>query len=348
MTDRREVTILMGGASSEREVSLVSGRAVMEAIDTSRYNARVVDVGAVGNLVYSMPHACQESASAVATHGGDRETGASGAARLAGDLAAGQGMPDVIFIALHGRYGEDGAVQGMLELLGIPYTGSGVLASALAMDKIATKRVIQSCGVPTPAWTTVSAWQYARGLMPDVEGACGFPAIVKPNREGSTIGVTVVNSGGEVKAAIEEALRHDTSVLIERFVRGREITVGILGTHDLQLLPIIEIRPTTGFYDYEAKYTAGLTEKIVPAPLDKAVAAQALRAAEMTHRAVGCSGMSRVDMIVSDEGVTVLEVNTIPGMTPTSLLPRAAQAAGISFTDLISRIIESGIEEGAR
>ena len=350
MSERTEVAILMGGASSEREVSLVSGRAVMEAIDTARYNARPVDLGAVGNSVYSCPAAVSGARGRAAAVREAPESIYNGAAVLAAELTDKQSLPDIVFIALHGRYGEDGTVQGMLELLGIPYTGSGVLASALAMDKIATKRVLESCEVPTPAWTSVTAWEYARGIVPDVADECGFPAIVKPNREGSTIGVTVVHSADGVRAAVEEALRHDTSVLIEKFVRGREITVGILGAHDLQMLPIVEIRPRTGFYDYEAKYTAGLTEKIVPAPLDEPVAARALRAAELTHRAIGCSGMSRVDLIVPEDGEapTVLEVNTIPGMTPTSLLPRAAQAAGISFTGLISRIIECGVEEGAR
>ena len=350
MSERIRVAILMGGASSEREVSLVSGRAVMEAIDTARYNARPVDLGAVGSSVYSCPAAVSGVRGRAAAVREAPESIYNGAAVLAAELTDKQSLPDIVFIALHGRYGEDGTVQGMLELLGIPYTGSGVLASALAMDKIATKRVLESCEVPTPAWTSVTAWEYARGIVPDVADECGFPAIVKPNREGSTIGVTVVHSADGVRAAVEEALRHDTSVLIEKFVRGREITVGVLGAHDLQMLPIVEIRPRTGFYDYEAKYTAGLTEKIVPAPLDEPVAAQALKAAELTHRAIGCSGMSRVDLIIPENGEapTVLEVNTIPGMTPTSLLPRAAQAAGISFTGLISRIIECGVEEGAR
>ncbi len=345
---RRRVAILMGGASSEREVSLVSGRAVMEAIDTNRYEAVAVELGPVGRFV------CVSAASALSCSAGavtlapDGDDLGCGAHRLADDLVSKGGPPDIVFIALHGRYGEDGTVQGMLELLGIPYTGSGVLASALAMDKIATKRILESSGVTTPRWMQVTRQKFESGEIPDVGAACGFPAIVKPNREGSTIGVTIVNTSLDVPSALEEALRHDDVALVEEFIKGMEITVGVLGTHDLELLPIVEICPKTGFYDYQAKYTAGMTEKIIPARLDSGAAHEARRMAELTHRAVGCSGMSRVDMLVTPNEVTVLEVNTIPGLTPTSLLPRAAQAAGISFTDLISRIIESGLEEGVR
>lgn len=348
----KNVVILMGGASSEREVSLVTGRSVMEAIDTARYRARALEVGAMGRNASSLR---------ASVGGGSRlgiglqdEPSIEGpdAFSLARELLSGGSAPDVVFIAMHGRYGEDGAVQGMLETLGIPYTGSGVLASALAMDKVATKRLLQSEGLPTPAWCVVDA---TSPEIPDVGETIGFPVIVKPNREGSTIGVTLVNTQDEVAQAVEEALRHDNSALIEKFVTGMEITVGILEEHTLALrqrrpfaLPVIEICPKSGFYDYEAKYTAGLTEKIVPARLDKATTRLVQDMSVRVHGLLGCLGMSRVDLIVTDEGPTILEVNTIPGMTPTSLLPRAAAAVGISFTELISRIIESGLAEGPR
>lgn len=348
----KDVVILMGGSSSEREVSLVTGRSVMEAIDTTRYRTRALELGAMGRQV-SQLHA---RVSGFARHSvglqNDSSTEDPDAFSLSRELKAGGSSPDVVFIAMHGRYGEDGAVQGMLETLGIPYTGSGVLASALAMDKVATKRVLQSAGLPTPAWCIVDS---SHPDIPDVEECIGFPAIVKPNREGSTIGVTLVNSQNEVSQAVEEALRHDSSALIEQFVTGMEITVGILeetdsvlGTRKPFALPVIEICPKTGFYDYEAKYTAGLTDKIVPARLGEDTTSLVQEMSIQVHNLLGCLGMSRVDLIVTDQGPTILEVNTIPGMTPTSLLPRAAQAAGISFTDLISRIIESGLAEGPR
>jgi len=345
---KTDVVILMGGASGEREVSLVSGRAVMEAVDTSRFNARAVELGAVGRLAAAFVNVAVAEGGVATLPDGFTSGVRNGAAVLHEQIAPGGRAPDIVFIALHGRYGEDGTVQGMLELLGIPYTGSGVLASALAMDKVATKRVLQSVGVSTPSWVCVSRYEWDQGIVPDVEAVCGFPAIVKPNREGSTIGCTVIKSSQEIEPAVAEALRHDDVALIEQFVKGVEITVGVLGNHNVQILPTIEICPKGGFYDYEAKYTAGMTEKIVPARIDDQFIRVANNYAETTHRSIGCTGMSRVDMIVTATGPTVLEVNTIPGMTPTSLLPKAAQAAGISFTELITGIIESGLEGGAR
>ncbi|MCC6483531.1 MAG: D-alanine--D-alanine ligase [Armatimonadetes bacterium] len=347
---KKDVVILMGGASAEREVSLVSGRAVMEAIDTERYNARTVEVGAAGRIAAraNSSGSQQQLSHSVSTLESDRCEEVSAAHELAHELTRGGRLPDVVFVAMHGRYGEDGTVQGLLELLGVPYTGSGVLASALAMDKLMSKRIFHSAGIPTPRWLSISRQQYVRFGAPDVGMGCGFPAIIKPNREGSTIGCTRISSQREVEAALEEALRHDEVALIEEYVEGVELTAGILGDRPPQVLPLVEIRPKTGFYDYEAKYTAGLTEKIVPAQISESVARHTSEIAQQVHTVIGCSGMSRVDFIVTSEGPTVLEVNTIPGMTPTSLLPRAAQAAGIAFTDMITRIIESGLEEGVR
>lgn len=344
MSDIREVVILMGGASSERAVSLVSGRAVMEAIDTTRFHARAVDFQLAGRSVGVQ--AAAASTSVMDTAGACLEPAASG---LAEQILQGPAAPDVVFIALHGRYGEDGCVQGLLEMLGVPYTGSGVLASALAMDKVASKRIMESEGIPTPRWTTARRGDNAAEVLERVRNSCGFPCIVKPNREGSTIGATIVRQPEDVADAVAEALRHDALALIEELVGGIEVTVGILDGEDgPQALPVVEICPASGFYDYEAKYTAGAAEKIVPARLPEDTTEEVLSLALQTHVALGCIGMSRVDLFVTPAGSTVLEANTIPGMTPTSLLPRAAQAAGISFTELITRIIESGIREGVR
>ncbi len=345
MSDLIEVVILMGGSSSEREVSLVTGRAVMEAIDTSRFRARAVDLQLplralrVGAASGGAESACPQAAFALEEQ----------APLLLEQVAPGGSVPDVVFIALHGRYGEDGCVQGMLELLQIPYTGSGVLASALAMDKIATKRLLRSCGLPTPRWTCSDGRESPDALRERVAAECGFPCIVKPNREGSTVGAGIVREPEELEEALAEALRHDRLALIEELVSGAEVTVGILEKPEGPVaLPVVEIRPPGGFYDYRAKYTAGLTEKVCPAPLPEDVTERVQQIALETHRLLGCSGMSRVDLFVTPEGPTVLEVNTIPGLTPTSLLPRAAQAARISFTEMITLIIESGLREGVR
>ena len=256
--------------------------------------------------------------------------------------ALAQDRPDVVFIALHGPGGEDGTVQGMLEVLGIPYTGSGVLASALAMDKAMAKRVLSSVGVRMPQDVTV---RRGDGEAAARASRLALPVIVKPNRQGSTIGMGIVRDPSELDAALAAAFRHDDTALVEQFITGTEITVPVLGNDLLEVLPIVEIVPAGGFYDYQAKYTPGATDEIVPARIPAAVADEARNIALLCHRTLGCRGMSRADMIVTDAGeVYTLEVNTIPGMTPTSLLPRSAQAADIPFPRLLDRLIDLALE----
>jgi D-alanine-D-alanine ligase len=259
--------------------------------------------------------------------------------------------PDVVFIALHGKGGEDGTIQGMLELLGLPYTGSGVLASALAMDKSMTKRLFRTHGIPV-----IDDVQIERGhclpesaLVARVEAALGgFPVFVKPNAEGSTFGCTLVTAPEQLAAAIAEALRYDRRALIEKYIQGTEITVGVLGNageeDGLQALPIIEIVPKSAFYDYESKYAEGGSEHIIPARISHALTRRAQDIALQCHELLGCRGMSRTDMIVAGDRLYVLEVNTIPGMTPTSLLPQAAAYAGIPFSALLDRLIASALK----
>ena len=250
--------------------------------------------------------------------------------------------PDVVFIALHGPGGEDGTVQGMLEVLGVPYTGSGVLASALAMDKAMSKRLLVASGVKMP----LSIVARRGHKLSAGEWTLPLPVIVKPSRQGSTFGVTVVDNLDALDTALETAFRYDDTALVEQFVTGTEITVPIIGNEDLEILPIVEIVPAKGFYDYEAKYTPGATDEIVPARISDELSAKARDIAELCHRTLGCRGMSRTDMIVSPDGeIYTLEVNTIPGMTPTSLLPRSAEAAGISFPKLLDRLIELALEK---
>jgi D-alanine-D-alanine ligase len=264
------------------------------------------------------------------------------------DLAlAGDHRPDVAFIALHGRYGEDGTIQGMLELLGIPYTGSGVLASALAMSKVMSKKVFRAEGIPTPdSWVLAHPDEMEPLLARHAAGVerLPLPLVVKPNEQGSTIGITIVREEAELAPAIRTAFHHDSCVLLEQFVAGTEITAAVLGNRELEVLPLIEIVPQGGFYDYERKYTAGATDEIVPARIRPEETERARELAIQAHRALGCRGVSRVDMMVAPDGIWVLEVNTIPGMTPTSLLPRAAGAAGISFAQLLDRLIELALE----
>jgi D-alanine-D-alanine ligase len=336
MTDRIKVAVLMGGTSAEREVSLSTGRQILNALDPARYRVSALDTAS--GQKFLPPSGLTNPVAALTSSDGATEI--TTLPQL--PQAAENSRPDVVVIALHGPGGEDGTVQGMLEVLGIPYTGSGVLASALAMDKAMCKRVLTSVGVRMPRDITLRRGEDRSSLRFD---AMPLPWIVKPSRQGSTIGMTVVSEREQLASALDTAFTHDDTALVEQFIQGTEITVPILGNADLQVLPIVEIVPASGFYDYQAKYTAGATDEIVPARLSPSIAEEARRIALLCHQTLGCRGMSRTDMIVTPEGmIYTLEVNTIPGMTPTSLLPRAAEAAGLSFSQLLDRLIDLALE----
>jgi D-alanine-D-alanine ligase len=346
------VAVLMGGLSSERAVSLSTGRMILESLDRQKYEAIPVDAALLSGSVQRSLPGSETQVAAIAE--AERALARIGPLRSISDMTSSRDgrRVDLAIIALHGRFGEDGTIQGLLELLGIPYTGSGVLASALAMDKITSKRVLRHAGVNVPESVDILRRSdlAKRDILAEVR-ALGYPVMVKPNRQGSTIGMTKVESdrpagAGGLLAAVEEAFKYDSQVLVEEFVPGTEITVGLLGNEEPQVLPIVEIVPAEGFYDYHAKYTPGATDEIVPARISEAVADRARKLAVIAHQALGCSGMSRVDMIVRpDQEVVVLELNTIPGMTPTSLLPTAARAAGIEFPELLDRLIQLALEE---
>jgi len=302
MMSSRRVGVLMGGTSGEREVSLRSGSAVTEALERLGHDVVPIVLGDETDPFSAI-----------------------GAADI-----------DVAFLSLHGRLGEDGCVQGLLELLGIPYTGSSVLASALAMDKLKAKEMFRLHNVPTPPYYVLAAEQAAD--LEEVHGSFGYPVIVKPRREGSSLGVTRVNSPSELRSAVFDALAYDSSLLVERFVAGKEIAVGIL---DGRVLGAIEIAPLGGIYDYEAKYTPGLTEYFMPARLPPTRYRGILHLAERAASALETQGAVRVDLLVTEgQNEYVLEVNTLPGMTPTSLLPKIAAAAGFDFDSLCGAILE--------
>jgi D-alanine-D-alanine ligase len=300
---RRRVGVLMGGWSAEREVSLRTGDGVAAALESRGHD--------VVRVVWS-----------------DDGVGLDERLRDA-DV-------DVVFLALHGRGGEDGCVQGLLELMGLPYTGSGVLASALAMDKLKAKEMFRLHNVPTPPYYV--AGRADLGDLAELHGSFGFPAIVKPRREGSSVGLAKVENLGELAAAVEQALAFDEQVLVERFVRSTEVHVGIL---DGRVLGAIEVRPKNGLYDYRAKYTAGMTEYICPPRLPATRLRGIMNLAERAARSLGCTGACRVDLLVTEgENEYVLEVNTLPGMTPTSLLPKIADAAGLDYPSLCEAILD--------
>ena len=246
---------------------------------------------------------------------------------------------DVAFLCLHGKHGEDGTIQGLLEMIGLPYTGSGVWSSALAMDKAKAKLYYDQAGIFTPPSVTLHAGEEAHAAS--IIDKIGTHCVVKPGTEGSALGVFIVNGAVEVEDAIKKAFELDTEVLIERYVEGTELTVAVIGDDELEALPIIKIVPTSEFYDFNSKYAPGGSQHICPAPLDDETTAMVKDLAIRAHRALSCSGMSRSDFILDDEGICwILETNTIPGMTGTSLLPDAARAAGISFPELCTRLIK--------
>lgn len=326
----------MGGTSGEREVSLSTGRQILNALDPEKYRVYALDT-ASGQK--TLPSGLTNAVATLTT--GDGKTAITSLPQL--PTVGASNRPDVVFIALHGKGGEDGTVQGMLEILGIPYTGSGVLASALAMDKAMAKRVLTAAGVTMPQ--SVTAKMGDKTCLALTEDALPLPWIVKPSNGGSTLGMTIVEDAEDLGPALATAFEHDDTVLVEQFISGTEITVPILGNEQLDVLPIVEIVPHSGFYDYAAKYTAGATDEIVPARLSEAIAKKARAIALTCHTTLGCRGMSRTDMIVTHSGeIYTLEVNTIPGMTPTSLLPRSAEAAGLPFPRLLDRLIALALE----
>ena len=245
----------------------------------------------------------------------------------------GPDRPDVAFLAVHGTNAEDGAIQGLLQLLHIPFTGSGIQSSSLCMDKDRCKQILEAAGIRVPVGQLLRRGHIDTSSLP-------CPAVVKPNAQGSTVGLSFVENTGDLQSAIEAAFQYDNAVLVEEWVRGTEISVPVL--IDRALLPV-EIVPISGRYDFESKYTPGATEEICPARLDTALAQESQRIALAAHRAMGCEGVSRTDMIVSEGGIVVLEINTLPGMTSTSLLPRSAAQSGMSFDDLVDAIVQDAL-----
>ncbi len=288
----KKIGVLMGGRSSEREISLKSGNAVLQGLLRKGYKAVGIDAGT--DLAQVLKKQRIEAA----------------------------------FIALHGRWGEDGTVQGLLEVLGIPYTGSGVLGSSVSLDKVMMKYILNSLKLPTPAYAVCNSL-----TIPEFP----LPFIVKPANEGSTIGMSIVRNKEEAVKAVECALQYDRNVLLEEYIEGNEITVGIVND---EVLPVIQVRPLKGFYDFESKYTKGMTEYVIPAQITKSIDKKARNIAMKIYRSFALSGCARIDMIINKNTPRVIDINTSPGMTETSLVPKAWAYLGRTFDDLVERIIE--------
>lgn len=314
MTNRR-IAVLMGGRSSEREISLKTGQAVYQALLRRGYDVVAIDVGD----------------------------------RLYQDLKE-QGVA-IAFLSLHGSGGEDGSVQGFLETIGVPYTGSGVRASAVGMHKVMTKTLLAAHGIPVPPGTVIQEGN--RSSLPKIlkETKLQLPIVIKPVSQGSTIGVTIVRRAAQWKEALALAHRYDSEAMVESYIPGHEATVSILGaaTNKPKVLPAIEIVAPEGFYDFAAKYQKGKTQYLCPAPLPSKVLQKIGELAYRSYEVLSCEGAARVDFRITPRGQPyVLEINTVPGMTATSLLPMAAAQAGIGYDDLVERILQSALDRAIR
>lgn len=308
MMKNRKIAVVMGGPSPEREVSLNTGQAILTALKKKGYdNAVAIDLNP---------------------------------SSFVDDLR--NNKIDIVFNAIHGQYGEDGLMQGFLELLGLPYTGSGVLASAVAMDKAISKKLFLTADIITPDSRLYHKddLKNGRDIAKEIIKDFGLPVVIKPNAQGSSIAVTIIEDKDRIQDALEEVFKYSDQVLAEKFIDGKELTVSIIGNSSPETLPIIEIVPNSGRYDYHSKYTKGATTYLVPAPIDDCLTKKVQKTALDAYKLLGCRGVGRVDVMLGKDGIPyVLEVNTMPGMTSTSLVPQAAAAAGISFPDLCERIL---------
>jgi len=303
-----KIAVLYGGVSAERDVSLSSGRGIIEALEKNNHEVIAIDFhpNKINDIIAL--------------------------------------NVDLVFLGLHGKYGEDGRIQGLLDIMGVPYVGSGVAASALAMDKEKSKQIFSSYNLPiakSKAYT-ISNETNIDNVVYDIQHHFSTPFVVKPNREGSTLGLTIVEDVASIEGAIRKAQQNDHMILVEDYVKGRELTVAVLGsTGKEEALPIIEIIPKGDLYDYESKYSIGGSEHIIPAQIDDQLAEQIKQYAVQAHQALGCKTYSRVDFILNETNVPIiLEVNTLPGMTATSLFPDAAKAVGMSYETMIEKFVQ--------
>ncbi len=304
---QEKIVVVMGGPSTEAEVSRRTGRAIVDALQEKGYAAEPMELDPP-----HFPEAIQKSGCSI------------------------------VFNALHGKYGEDGVLQGTLDMLGIPYTGSGVLAAAVTMDKVLSKRVFLGAGISTPRSATFHRFEREAGLEARILADFSLPVVVKASSQGSSIGVVIVEKEAELAAALSDAFRYDDTILVEEFIRGRELTVAVWGNEEkAEAFPVIEITTVSGRYDYASKYTKGASAHIVPAEIPPEVTKRVQELAVAAFRACGCRGVARADMMLAEDMTPyVIEINSMPGMTETSLVPDAGRAMGIAFPELCERLLE--------
>ncbi|MBD3232806.1 MAG: D-alanine--D-alanine ligase [candidate division Zixibacteria bacterium] len=338
--NKLKIAVLLGGTSAEREVSIASGLQIAEALQNKGYD--VIPIDTAGGLKkidvskgFDVGLIPPESKSLSKLD--DRY--------LSVKLNSGELQDvDVVFIGLHGGHGEDGTIQALLNLGGVSFTGSDVLASAAAMDKAFSKMIFKSQGIPTPEWIAFQrdALKNVKETVKRIETEIGIPAVIKPNAQGSTVGLSIVKSKNRIEEALRTAFEYDNKVLVETYIYGRELTVAVVGNYDL---PVIEIVPEGGLYDYKCKYTSGKSKYFCPADIPKRVAEKCIFYGRQAFEILGCRDYGRVDFrLDNDNSLYCLEVNTLPGMTPTSLVPKAMKAIGYDFDDLIDIIVKMALE----
>jgi len=341
---KKRVVVLMGGRSPEHEISLISGQEVVRNLP-SKYIPTPIIIskdGSSWNVVSKQKLLSINTKMIMKLKGTSKDLSISGQKRIKG-LSYIQKNADIVFIAMHGPFGEDGTVQGMLELSGISYTGSGVLASALGMDKLRFRKALEAEGIPLPRYVAVRKSENIKKLYPKLGKP---PYFVKPNDQGSSVGCSIVKSYKELNKALDFAFEYSNIALIDEYVSGTEVTCGILGNDKLIALPLVEIiQKKADFFDYESKYSESGAEEIVPARISKTITKKIQGLAIKTYKALNCRGFSRVDFIIKDgKHPLVLEINTIPGLTPMSLFPKAAKAAGVNYGKLLDEIIMYAIK----
>ena len=326
-----KIALLVGGTSPERAVSKVSGKSVLQALKSLQYPTVIIDPAYGLNQPKNEEQFFLENDFAKISN---RNCIDAINSNLFDDV-------DLVFSALHGKWAEDGTIQSLLELRGLRYTGSKILASALAMDKEISKVIFEQANVQTADWVISKSESEIDSLKSEIKKKLGFPCVIKPNDQGSTVGLTLVKEESEVSDAVKLALQFSSKVLLEKYIPGKELTVAILLN---EALPVLEIVPKSGFYDYKHKYTSGMSEYIVPANIPEDVGMKAQQQALMAFQSLGCEGYARVDFRMNEKSkLFCLEVNTLPGMTSTSLVPKAAKAVGISFEELIDKIIKQAL-----
>jgi len=348
MTRKINVAVLMGGRTAEHEVSLNTGRVIANALDKDKYNVKPIIIKKTGEWLVPKDYLTQSNYEQLESQRTDIIPISTGNAL---DKAVEEKI-DVVFLAMHGPMGEDGTVQGLLELVDIPYTGSGVLSSSMSMNKVISRRMFEYAGLKIPKGIDFNVWGWqkkASQIKSDVKTKVGYPCILKPVELGSSVGISIIRSEEDFDTGLQKVFEHSNDVLVEEYIDGKELTCAVLGAingeEPIPLVPTQIIPKTSEFFDYEAKYTAGATEEITP-PRDfhGETIKKIQEIAVCAHKILACGGMSRTDVMIRDDEIYVLELNTIPGMTELSLYPQAARAANIEFPDLLDKIIQIAVE----